>query len=144
MRPRLDHVAIAVRTIADRLPFYRDLLGLPVTAIEEVEGEGVRVAILGEGAGRVELLESTRIDSPVDRFVKTKGEGIHHLCFRVDSVEASCRRFEAAGFRPAGGIRSGSEGSRIAFLRPKDTGGVLIELRESPGGGAAANQERDA
>jgi methylmalonyl-CoA/ethylmalonyl-CoA epimerase len=139
---RLDHVAIAVRTIADRLPFYRDLLGLEVTAIEEVEGEGVRVAILGEGAGRVELLEPTITDSPVDRFVKAKGEGLHHLCFRVDSVEASCRRFEAAGFRPAGGIRSGSEGSRIAFLHPRDTGGVLIELRESPAGGPGGERER--
>jgi len=141
MSPRLDHVAIAVHAIADRLPLYRDLLGLPVAAVEEVPGEGVRVAILGEGPGRVELLEATRSDSPVGRFVSQRGEGIHHLCFRVDSVEESCRRLEEAGCRKVGGIRSGSEGTRIAFLHPRDTGGVLIELRESPGD-AGGGRER--
>jgi methylmalonyl-CoA/ethylmalonyl-CoA epimerase len=130
--PRVDHVAIAVRAIADRLPLYRDLLGLRVAAVEEVPGEQVRVAILGEGAGRVELLEPTAASSPVARFLDERGEGIHHLCLLVDSVEETCARLVAAGLRLAGGIRPGSEGTRIAFLHPRDAGGVLIELRQAP------------
>lgn len=133
---RLDHVAIAVRKIEERLPLYRDLLGIAVSGIEEVPGEKVRVAILGRGAGRIELLEATEPGSPVEKFVRERGEGIHHLCFLVDSVEKTCGRLQEAGLRLAGGIRAGSEGTRIAFLHPGDAGGVLIELREAPEGGS--------
>ena len=133
MTGRLDHVGVAVRSASQRLPFYRDLLGLPLAKTEEVPGEQVRVTILGEGAGRVELLEPTAEDSPVGRFLRERGEGIHHLCFLVDSLEATCELLKAAGYRLAGGIRSGSEGTLIAFLHPKDVGGVLIELREVKG-----------
>jgi len=133
MIDRLDHVAVAVRKAAERLPLYRDMLGLPVVKTEEVPGEKVRVTILGEGAGRVELLEPTEEDSPVGRFLRERGEGIHHLCFLVDSLDPTCDRLGAAGYRLVGGIRDGSEGTRIAFLHPKDTGGVLIELRETRG-----------
>jgi methylmalonyl-CoA/ethylmalonyl-CoA epimerase len=130
---RLDHVAVAVHKTSERLPFYRDLLGLPFKGTEEVPGEQVRVTILGEGAGRVELLEPTSENSPVGRFLRERGEGIHHLCFLVDSLEATCDQLQASGVRLSGGIRAGSEGTRIAFLHPKDTGGVLIELRETRG-----------
>ncbi len=128
---RLDHVAVAVSRLEDRLPFYRDLLGLPLERIEEVASEQVRVAILGQGAGRIELLEPEGPDSPVGRFLQQRGEGIHHLCFLVDSLEESCKRLEAAGCRLIGGIRSGSEGTRIAFVHPRSAGGVLVELREA-------------
>ena len=128
----LDHVAVAVRKTSERLPFYRDILGLPLVRIEEVPGEQVKVAILGEGAGRVELLEPTGEDSPVVRFLQERGEGIHHLCFMVHSVQDACDRLASSGYRLAGGIRAGSEGTKIAFLHPKQTGGVLIELREAP------------
>jgi len=127
----LDHVAIAVRNAAQRLPLYRDLLGLSVANTEEVAGEQVNVTILGEGAGRVELLEPTQEDSPVGRFLRERGEGIHHVCFLVDSVQETCERLEASGYRLVGGLRAGSEGTLIAFLHPKDTGGVLIELRQA-------------
>ena len=130
MSSRLDHVGVAVRNASQRLPFYRDLLGLPLAKTEEVPGEQVRVTIFGEGTGRVELLEPTAEDSPVGRFLRERGEGIHHLCFLVDSLEATCERLNASGYRLVGGMRSGSEGTRIAFLHPKDVGGVLIELRE--------------
>jgi len=130
---RLDHVGVAVRQVADRLPFYRDLLGLPLEGIEEVPGEKVKIAVLGRGAGRVELLEPTEEDSPVGRFLQQRGEGIHHLCFLVDSLEETCRLLSGAGYRLVGGVRVGSEGTRIAFLHPKDTGGVLVELRQAPG-----------
>jgi methylmalonyl-CoA epimerase len=139
---RLDHVAIAVERIQDRLPFYTDVLGLRLTGIEEVPEEKVRVAILGEGAGRIELLEAVGPDSPVARFVVRRGEGIHHLCFLVDSLEEACRRLEGAGLRLAGGIRGGSEGSRIAFLHPRDAGGILIELRQDAGPEKESGGER--
>lgn len=128
---RLDHVAIAVRRLEERIPFYRDLLGMPLSAVEEVREEKVRVAILGSGAGRVELLEASGAGSPVEKFVRERGEGIHHLCFLVDSLEKACYRLRREGIRLVGGIREGSEGSKIAFLHPKDAGGVLIELREA-------------
>jgi methylmalonyl-CoA epimerase len=128
---RLDHVAIAVRRLEERIPFYRDLLGMPLSAVEEVREEKVRVAILGSGPGRVELLEASGAGSPVEKFVRERGEGIHHLCFVVDSVEQACDRLRGEGVRLVGGIRQGSEGSKIAFLHPKDAGGVLIELREA-------------
>ena len=131
---RLDHVAVAVRRLDERLPFYRDLLGVPLQRIEEVASEQVRVAILGEGPGRIELLEPTDKASPVGRFLEQRGEGIHHLCFLVDSLEESCRRLEEAGCRLIGGIRSGSEGTRIAFVHPKSAGGVLLELKETARG----------
>ncbi|HEV8337252.1 MAG TPA: methylmalonyl-CoA epimerase [Candidatus Polarisedimenticolia bacterium] len=131
MIQRLDHVAIAVRRLEERIPFYRDLLGMPLSAVEEVREEKVRVAILGSGAGRVELLEASGAGSPVEKFLRERGEGIHHLCFVVDSVEQACDRLRAEGVRLVGGIREGSEGSKIAFLHPKDAGGVLIELREA-------------
>ena len=128
---RLDHVAIAVQKIQDRLAFYTGVLGLHLSGIEEVADEKVRVAILGKGEGRIELLEALGPDSPVARFIEKRGEGIHHLCFLVDSLEETCRRLQGSGLRPAGGIRDGSENSRIAFLHPRDTGGILIELRQA-------------
>jgi methylmalonyl-CoA/ethylmalonyl-CoA epimerase len=127
---RLDHVAVAVRSASRRLPLYRDLLGMPLVRTEEVPDEKVTVSMLGEGAGRIELLEPTGSDSPVEKFLRERGEGIHHLCFLVDSLEQARDRLEGSGYRLIGGIRRGSEGTRIAFLHPKETGGVLIELRE--------------
>ena len=82
----LDHVAVAGRDAKTRVPLYRDVLGLPLVRTEEVPGENVRVTILGDGPGRLELLEPTAPDSPVGRFLDQHGEGIHHLCYRVDSV----------------------------------------------------------
>ncbi len=128
----LDHVAVAVRRIEERLPLYRDLLGIALSGTEEVPGEKVRVAILGKGAGRIELLEASAPGSPVEKFLQERGEGIHHLCFLVDSVEETCGRLQEAGLRLSGEIRTGTEGAKIAFLHPKDAGGVLIELREAP------------
>jgi methylmalonyl-CoA/ethylmalonyl-CoA epimerase len=133
---RLDHVAVAVRKVDEHLGLYRDLLGLPLERIEEVAGEKVKVAILGQGAGRIELVEPLQEGSSVHRFLEERGEGIHHLCFLVDSLDETCRILDAAGYRLAGGIRAGSEGTRIAFLHPRGTGGVLIELREATEGEA--------
>ena len=127
---RLDHVGVAVRSVEERLALWRDLLGLPLRAIEEVPGEGVRVALLPAGGARVELLEPARADSTVARHLEKRGEGIHHLCLEVDDLDATVARLAAAGVALAGEAgRPGAEGARIAFLHPRSTGGVLIEIR---------------
>jgi len=128
----LDHLGVAVRRIDDRLGLYRDLLGLDLQQIEEVAGEGVRLALLPAGRTRIELVEPLTDDSPVARFLAKRGEGIHHVCFEVDDLQGTLERLKEAGLQAAGAPgRPGAEGSRIAFLHPKGTGGVLIELRAS-------------
>lgn len=127
----LDHLGVAVRRLDERLPLYRDVLGLPVTGVEEVAGERVRVAFVPAGRTRIELLEPTSPGSPVARFLEQRGEGIHHICFEVGDLDATLRRFKDAGLARAGETgREGAEGARIAFIHPHGTGGVLIELRE--------------
>jgi LAO/AO transport system kinase len=138
--PTLDHVGVAVRRLDDRLPLWRDLLGLPLTGIEAVPEEGVRVAFLPAGRTRVELVEPARDDSPMARQIERRGEGIHHLCFEVADLDAALGRLQAAGIAVAGAPgRAGAEGARVAFLHPRGTGGVLIELRTR---GARARPEQ--
>jgi LAO/AO transport system kinase len=130
----LDHVGIAVRSLDERLPLWRDLLGLPLQGIEAVPGEGVKVAFLPAGRTRVELVEPQGDDSTMARHLARRGEGIHHLCFEVDDLDAALARLETAGLKAAGEAgRAGAEGSRVAFLHPKGAGGVLIELRTRGG-----------
>lgn len=127
----IDHVGIAVRSLEASVPLYRAILGGPPAGYETVEGEGVRVAFFGEGAGRVELLEPTGPDSPVGRFLERSGPGLHHLCLKVPDLEAALERAAASGAELlAPGIREGAGGKRVAFLHPKSAGGVLLELSE--------------
>jgi methylmalonyl-CoA epimerase len=129
----LHHVGIAVRSLEERVPFYR-ALGLEVARDETVSSEGVRVAFLPAGGTRVELLEPTSADSPVGRFIAARGEGIHHLCFEVDDLEATTAELTAKGFRLVGERpRDGAGGTRVCFVHPKSAGGVLIELCEVGG-----------
>jgi LAO/AO transport system kinase len=135
VRCELDHLGVAVRSIGERAAIYRDVLGLSLERTEEVPGEGVRVAMLPAGRTRIELLEPLTDDSSVGRFLAKHGEGIHHICFEVDDLAAALQRFREAGLAVAGAAgRPGAEGSRIAFIHPRDTGGVLIELRQRAGG----------
>jgi methylmalonyl-CoA/ethylmalonyl-CoA epimerase len=98
--------------------------------VEEVPGEGVRVAFLPAGRARVELVEPSGQDSPMARQIERRGEGIHHLCLEVPDLDAAIGRLRAAGVALAGeGGRSGAEGAKVAFLHPRGTGGVLVELR---------------
>jgi len=128
--PTLDHVGVAVRGLDERLVMWRDLLGLPLTGIEEVPGEGVRVAFLPAGRTRVELVEPIGDDSPMARQIERRGEGLHHLCFEVADLDAALQRLQSAGVAVVGEPgRAGAEGARVAFLHPRGTGGVLIELR---------------
>ncbi|MBI4160838.1 MAG: methylmalonyl-CoA epimerase [Acidobacteria bacterium] len=127
----LDHVAVAVRRMEERLAFW-ETLGLRCAETRQVASEGVKVGFLPVAGVRLELLEPTGADSPVAKFLGRRGEGIHHLCLRVDSVAAAVRDLERRGVRIVGGIRDGADGAPITFLHPRDAGGVLIELTEAP------------
>jgi len=134
----IDHLGVAVRSIETTLRFYRDTLGLTPAPPEEVPSEGVRVAFLPVGETRIELLEALGPDSPIARFIGKRGEGIHHVCLRVDDIEEAVAALSRAGAEvipPA--IRTGAGGRRIAFVHPRSTGGVLLELKEHRAGPAA-------
>lgn len=129
--PKIDHVGIAVKSLERAAGLYAELLGEEPAGREEVPGEGVEVAFFGRGGGRVELLEPTDDESAVARFLERRGPGIHHVCLRVEDVEAAVERATAAGAELVPpGIRTGAGGSRVAFLHPRSTGGVLLELTE--------------
>lgn len=126
---RLAHIGIAVSSLDEILPFYRDILGLSEVPLDDADG----ASIVGLAAGDplVELLEAESPDSPIGRFVAKRGPGIHHLCFFVDDLDAALERCRAAGVRLIDEIpRVGAEKKRIAFLHPSSTAGVLVELSE--------------
>jgi methylmalonyl-CoA/ethylmalonyl-CoA epimerase len=126
---RLAHIGIAVRSLDEILPFYRDILGLPEEPLDDADG--ATIAGLRAGEPLVELLEAESPDSPIGRFVAKRGPGIHHLCFAVDDLDAALERCRAAGIRLIDeSPRIGAERKRIAFLHPASTAGVLIELSE--------------
>ncbi len=128
--PRIAHVGIAVRALDDILPFYRDVLGMPEVPL--ANSDGARIAGLAAGDSLVELLEAQAPDSPIGKFVASRGPGIHHICFAVDDLDDALARCRSAGVRLIDDApRLGAEGKRIAFLHPSATAGVLIELTES-------------
>lgn len=129
----IDHIGIAVKSLAEAVPAFRALLGINVSGTDEVPSEGVRVAFFGEGSGRIELLESTEPDSPIARFLERRGQGVHHVCLRVSDLASTLERVEEEGLtvlEPR--IRRGAGGHRVAFLHPRGTAGVLVELSEEP------------
>lgn len=126
---RIAHIGIAVRSLDEILPFYRDVLGLPEVPLDDADGAAI--AGLSAGDPLVELLEAETPDSPIGRFVAKRGPGIHHICFAVDDLDATLERCRAAGIRLIDeSPRIGAEKKRIAFLHPSATAGVLIELSE--------------
>ncbi len=127
--PRIAHIGIAVDNIDAALPFYRDVLGLqPGT---EDASDGARIVSLHFGESEVELLEPRSPDSPIARFLLKRGPGIHHVCYRVADLDAALAAASAAGYRLVDPEpRRGAGGHRIAFLHPKSTAGILIELTE--------------
>ncbi len=129
----LDHVGIAVSSIEERLEIYR-ALGLEVGGREEVASEKVRVAFLPLGATRLELLEATAPDSPIASFIAKRGEGVHHVCIRVDDVRAAMAELAARGFALLSDEpRPGAHGALVCFVHPRSAGGVLIELSQAGG-----------
>ncbi|OIR13033.1 MAG: methylmalonyl-CoA epimerase [Marine Group III euryarchaeote CG-Bathy2] len=127
---RLRHVAVAVKSIDTALPLW-EALGLRLRHTEGVPSEGVRTAHLAAGGAEVELLEPLADDSPVGRFLAKQGPGLHHVALEVPDLSAALDRCSAAGLEPlGGGARDGTEGTRVAFFHPRDTGGVLLELVE--------------
>jgi len=126
---RISHIGVAVEALAASLPFFRDVLGLPEVELDDADG--ARIVGLSAGEALVELLEAGDASSPIGRFVAKRGPGIHHICFSVDDLDATLERCRRAGIqlideKP----RIGAEGKRIAFLHPKSTGGVLVELSD--------------
>lgn len=130
---KLDHVGIAVTSIEEAMRFY-GALGLAIDDVEEVPQEGVRVAMIRVGETRIELLEATREDSAVAKFLAKRGPGIHHLCFATDDVRGDDAKLRAAGMevlRPE--PTRGAGDCWVQFVHPRSAGGVLVELSQSEG-----------
>lgn len=129
----IDHIGIAVRSIEEKLHFYRDVLELGEVDVEEVPEQKVRVAVITTPQGRIELLEPTGDDSTVAKYLEKKGEGMHHLALQVDDIDAEIARLMTQDTRMIDeSARIGAGGARIAFIHPKSAGGVLTELCERP------------
>ena len=129
MKPTLDHIGIAVRSL-ETTKIYEDL-GLSIDHVETVETQKVKTAFLSVGDTHLELLEPTGPDSPVAKYIEKRGEGIHHLCFRVADIDAELEKLKAKGYRLVNETAvPGAHGCRVAFLHPSAGNGVLIELSE--------------
>ncbi|MCD6546065.1 MAG: methylmalonyl-CoA epimerase [Thermotogae bacterium] len=126
----MDHIGIAVRSIDDKLRLYRDILGLKISSVEELKDRGLKICFLNVGDSGLEFLEPISDNSEISKFLEKRGEGIHHIAFYVDDIEKVVESCEKSGFKVVSGIEKGAEGKKVAFLHPKSTGGVLIELVE--------------
>ncbi len=128
----IEHIGIAVSNLQNAIGFYEKVMGLKCYKVEEVTEQKVRTAFFLVGETKIELLESTDPEGPVGKFVEKNGEGIHHIAFAVENIESQLVRAEKMGVRLIDSTpRKGAEGFEIAFLHPKSTSGVLIELCEN-------------
>ncbi|HZX46494.1 MAG TPA: methylmalonyl-CoA epimerase [Clostridia bacterium] len=131
MVTKVDHIGIAVSNLEETLKVYTEILGLELSGVEVVEDQKVRVAFLPIGDTEIELLESTQPDGPIAKFIEKKGEGIQHIAFRVEDIHAALEDMRQKGVRLIDEQpRYGAGGAQIAFLHPKSTHGVLVELCE--------------
>ena len=126
---KIEHIGIAVRSIETSNQIFEKLLGTPSYKTEEVVTEGVLTSFFRIGASKIELLEATRADSPIAKFIEKRGEGIHHIAFNVADIHAEMRRLQGEGFvllntEP----KHGADNKLVCFLHPKGTNGVLVEL----------------
>jgi len=129
---RVDHVAIAVNSVAEALKNYEKILKIDKVDIEDVPTERVKVAILKLQDTRIELMEPTAGDSPIKKFLTDHGEGMHHIAITADDIENDVERAIANGTRMIGNIRTGSYGRKITFIHPKSMNGVLTEFCQAP------------
>jgi methylmalonyl-CoA/ethylmalonyl-CoA epimerase len=128
---KIAHIGVAVKSLDAAIPFYRDVLGLPLVGIEEVAEQKIRAAVFQVGESTIEVIESTSPDGPVGKFVEKNGEGIHHLCFDVDDTAAALSEAKEKGARLIDETpRNGVHGMKIGFLHPKSTFGVLTEFAQ--------------
>jgi methylmalonyl-CoA/ethylmalonyl-CoA epimerase len=126
---KIDHLGIAVNSIDQAKSFWSDVLGLPYEGNETVAEQKVTTAFFPVGDSEVELLESTAADGPVAKYIEKRGQGIQHIAFRVENIEEALAELKAKGIRLIDeNPRKGAGGAKIAFLHPKDTQGVLVEL----------------
>jgi methylmalonyl-CoA/ethylmalonyl-CoA epimerase len=131
----IEHIGIAVKDLQSAVSFYENVLGLKCYNIEEVSDQKVRTAFFQIGQTKIELLQSTEPDGPIGKFIEKKGEGIHHIAFAVDKIEDQLEQASKMGVNLIDlSPRKGAEGLDIAFLHPKSTYGVLIELCENKTG----------
>ena len=131
MVTKVDHIGIAVSNLEETLKLYTEILGLELSGVEVVEDQKVKVAFLPIGDTEIELLESTQPDGPIAKFIEKKGEGIQHIAFRVEDIHAALEDMRQKGVRLIDEQpRYGAGGAQIAFLHPKSTNGVLVELCE--------------
>lgn len=128
-QPRIAHIGVAVTSVAEALAFYRDVLGVEPHPPEQADG--ATVVSLPFGGPEVELLEPASPESPIAKFLAKRGPGIHHVCYEVADLDAALARCRAAGYRLVDEVpRQGAHGRRIAFVHPKTTAGILLELTE--------------
>jgi methylmalonyl-CoA/ethylmalonyl-CoA epimerase len=126
---KIEHIGIAVKSLSESIPMFEKLLNSQCYKTEEVESEKVRTAFFRTGDSKIELLESTHQDGIIARYVEKKGEGIHHLAFDVEDIEAEMKRLQSEGFQLLQSQpKPGADNKMVCFLHPKNTKGVLIEL----------------
>lgn len=126
---KIEHIGIAVKDLEKSNALFASLFGKPHYKIEEVVSEGVKTSFFKSGPNKIELLEATKPDSPIAKFIEKKGEGIHHIAFAVDNIETEIKRLKNEGFTVLNEVpKKGADNKLVAFLHPKTTNGVLIEL----------------
>jgi methylmalonyl-CoA/ethylmalonyl-CoA epimerase len=128
---KIEHIGIAVKNLEKSNELFAALLGEPHYKVEEVASEGVKTSFFKSGPNKIELLEATKADSPIAKFIEKKGEGIHHIAFAVNDIKAEIKRLQKEGFTVLNETpKKGADNKLVAFLHPKTTNGVLIELCE--------------
>ena len=126
---KLEHIGIAIKDLKLSIPLFEQLLNTPCYKTETVDAEGVNTAFFRAGDSKIELLEATKENSPVSKFIDKKGEGMHHIAFEVENIEAEMKRLSALGFELLSATpKNGADNKLVCFLHPKTTNGVLIEL----------------
>jgi methylmalonyl-CoA/ethylmalonyl-CoA epimerase len=131
MIKKINHIAIAVNNLEEAAKFYQDVMGLILSGVEVVTAQKTKVGFFKTGESNIELVQPSDPDSPLVKFLETKGQGIHHICFEVEDVESEVKKYLEKGAtlidqRP----RPGAHNTKVAFVHPKSSGGVLIELCE--------------
>lgn len=133
MIKRIDHIAVAVPHLEEAAALYEEFLGLSPDGVEEVEGMDTKVGFFPVGESNIELVQPTKEETGLAKFLATRGPGIHHICLEVDDIEAELKAYKEKGIKLIDETpRKGAHGTKVGFIHPKATGGVLIELCELP------------